>query len=614
MDYRTDDSQKLENSLNLALESSPRTRSFSPSLSLGYNEQDKTWELIIKYNDLQTFLSYISTKPAIRADLLIAGYAILTIPESEINSLITQPFLEYAEQPKRLIFSDLEGRLASCIPKDRIFYNAIPGTSAFSPPSIYPDPFTLTGKGVLIAIIDTGIDFTNADFRNPDGSTRIVFLNDLSQERIFSADEINVYLANATPDREDPDIVSLERAKDYTGHGTAVAGIAASNGVGSDQLYSGVAPDAELLIVKLGYDIPDSFPRTTQLMKAINWVVITARSLGKPVSINLSIGNSYGPHDGSSLLETFLDAAADIGRTVICVGSGNEGADAGHASITFAQNETGKKRVQLSIGNYETGLNLQLWKNYSTTCSINLISPTGVTYQITNNPPSGPGIFLRPTASIDRSLIIETDSEEILVYVGSPTPYSINQEIYFDMIPKEHYLSVGIWTIEVIKKDPNPLSVDLYLPTGITRSENTRFEEYDIFSTLTIPSTASRVISVGAYNHRTDSVPPFSGKGYVLSLQSRNYVKPDLIAPGVEIVSNNLQNGYGTFTGTSFATPFVAGAAALLMEWGIILNNDPYLYGQKLKATLHRLARPLSSLPQVPNKSSGYGALCLRAK
>lgn len=363
-------------------------------------------------------------------------------------------------------------------------------------------------------------------------------------------------------------------------------------------------------------------------MKAVNWAVITARSIGKPVAINISIGNTYGPHDGSSLLETFLDAAADIGRTVICAGNGNEGADAGHASLFFAQGQTGTQSAFLSIGNYETGLSLQLWKNYSASCSVTLIAPNQTAYRITDNPPTGPDVFLRPSASIERSLIIETQQEEILVYIGSPAPYSINQEIYFDWIPKDSYLTPGIWTIEITTKDTTPLSVNLYLPVGVTRSENTRFVNANTSMSITIPATASRLISVGSYDHHTDLVPPFSGRGYVLQLQNADshsgidashpyfwsLVKPDLVAPGVDIISNNLVNGYGSFTGTSFATPFVTGAAALLMEWGIVRGYDRYMYGQKVKATLRRLARPLSSMPQVPNSASGYGALCLRPK
>ena len=636
-------SEKLENSLQLALDTPQAEREASASLNTGFNEADKTWELIVKYNNSPNFLSYVNSRQ-IQTDLLLSGYAILTIPESEIPALTRQPFLEFVEQPKRLFFADRAGLSASCIPANRIFYNALPDVSE--------PPFTLTGKGVLIGIIDSGIDFTNPDFRNPDGSTRIRALYDIQQNKIFSREDINLYLqSEAFEAVNNPNLqneaspenvtISLSRAIDFSGHGTAVAGIAASNGASSrgyfesaaqgnggtyENTLAGVAPEAELLVVKLGQDIPDSFPRTTQLMKAVNWTVLTATEMGMPISINISIGNTYGPHDGSSLLETFLDAAAEVGRTSICVGSGNEGADRGHTSLIFEQNETGTKYIPLSIGDYETGLTIQLWKNYSSDCSVALVAPDGTVYPVVETFPTLTGTFLRPAASLDRSLTISTTGETILVYIGTPVPYSINQELYFDFIPKAEYLTRGIWQFRIEKIVSNPLSLNLYLPVGLTRSLETRFVDPDTSNTITIPSTASRVITVGAYDPYTDLVPDFSGRGYILeqlvtdreatgtSTFFQTRVKPDLVAPGVNIVSNDLLGGYSTFTGTSFAAPFVTGGAALLMEWGIVRGNDRYMYGQKIKATLQRLARQLEAYPSVPNEVSGYGALCLQPR
>ena len=643
-------SEKLENSLQLALDTPQAEREASASLNTGFNKADKTWELIVKYNNSPNFLSYVNSRQ-IQTDLLLSGYAILTIPESEIPALTRQPFLEFVEQPKRLFFADRAGLSASCIPANRIFYNALPDVSE--------PPFTLTGKGVLIGIIDSGIDFTNPDFRNPDGSTRIRALYDIQQNKIFSREDINLYLQSEAFERiNNPNLqneassenvtISLSRAIDFSGHGTAVAGIAASNGASSKGYFegaasetsagyenssagyagslAGVAPEAELLVVKLGPDIPDSFPRTTQLMKAVNWTVLTATEMGMPISINISIGNTYGPHDGSSLLETFLDAAAEVGRTSICVGGGNEGSDRGHTSLIFEQNETGTKFISLSIGDYETGLTIQLWKNYSSDCSVALIAPDGTVYPIVETFPTLTGTFLRPAASLDRSLTISTTGETILVYIGTPVPYSINQELYFDFIPKAEYLTRGIWQFRIEKIVSNPLSLNLYLPVGLTRSLETRFVDPDTSNTITIPSTASRVITVGAYDPYTDLVPDFSGRGYILeqlvtdreatgtSTFFQTQVKPDLVAPGVNIVSNDLLGGYSTFTGTSFAAPFVTGGAALLMEWGIVRGNDRYMYGQKIKATLQRLARQLEAYPSVPNEVSGYGALCLQPR
>ena len=623
--------------MQLALDTPQAEREASASLNTGFNKADKTWELIVKYNNSPNFLSYVNSRQ-IQTDLLLSGYAILTIPESEIPALTRQPFLEFVEQPKRLFFADRAGLSASCIPANRIFYNALPDVSE--------PPFTLTGKGVLIGIIDSGIDFTNPDFRNPDGSTRIRALYDIQQNRIFSREDINLYLQSEVSSENVT--ISLSRAIDFSGHGTAVAGIAASNGASSKGYFegaasetsagyenssagyagslAGVAPEAELLVVKLGPDIPDSFPRTTQLMKAVNWTVLTATEMGMPISINISIGNTYGPHDGSSLLETFLDAAAEVGRTSICVGGGNEGSDRGHTSLIFEQNETGTKFISLSIGDYETGLTIQLWKNYSSDCSVALIAPDGTVYPIVETFPTLTGTFLRPAASLDRSLTISTTGETILVYIGTPVPYSINQELYFDFIPKAEYLTRGIWQFRIEKIVSNPLSLNLYLPVGLTRSLETRFVDPDTSNTITIPSTASRVITVGAYDPYTDLVPDFSGRGYILeqlvtdreatgtSTFFQTQVKPDLVAPGVNIVSNDLLGGYSTFTGTSFAAPFVTGGAALLMEWGIVRGNDRYMYGQKIKATLQRLARQLEAYPSVPNEVSGYGALCLQPR
>ena len=128
--------------------------------------------------------------------------------------------------------------------------------------------------------------------------------------------------------------------------------------------------------------------------------------------------------------------------------------------------------------------------------------------------------------------------------------------------------------------------------------------------TLTIPSTAARAITVGAYDGRRDTYADFSGRGFLRNL---NLVKPELTAPGVDVVTAVPGGGYQARTGTSFAAPFVTGAAALLMEWGMVQGNDPYLYGEKVKAYLIRGARQLGRSAQgYPNPQVGYGALCVR--
>ena len=145
---------------------------------------------------------------------------------------------------------------------------------------------------------------------------------------------------------------------------------------------------------------------------------------------------------------------------------------------------------------------------------------------------------------------------------------------------------------------------EMWLPGDAVLNRGTGFLFPTDRTTLTIPSSASRVISVGAYDARTFAYADFSGRGFT---RLTNLVKPDLVAPGVEVVTATTGGGYAAFTGTSFATPFVTGSAALLMEWGIVRGNDPYLYGEKVKAYLRRGAKTLPGFARYPNEEVGYG-------
>lgn len=569
--------QKIENMLNLALDATPEERERSLDLNVGYDPVEQTWEIIVRYNG---DISYLASDQ-ITVVQLSNEYAILTVPESMIDSLANLDQIEYIEKPKRLFFAVNEGRMASCVT------------------AVQTAGMNLFGEGVIVAVIDSGIDYAHPDFRNDDGSTRILDLWD----QTIAGDPPEGYLLGThyTSDLinqalEQPNMAArleLVPSTDLSGHGTHVAGIAAGNGRASNGRYAGVAPRSDLIVVKLGTPRPDSFPRTTELMQAIDFVLQKALEYNRPVAINLSFGNNYGSHDGSSLLETYIDDVSNIWKNNIVVGTGNEGSQGIHTSGTLRNNFS--ESIQFAVSNNEQALNLQIWKSYADEFYISIRSPSGRI--------AGP---LQPFLGTQRFTL---DNTEILVFFGEPSPYSMAQEIYIEFIPTNTYIESGIWEIIL---DPNRIVIgnyDIWMPGAGILNEQTRFLRPTEVTTLTIPSTASKVISVGAYDHITGSFAPFSGRGYT---RETNQVKPDIAAPGVNIMSTSPGGGYSMRTGTSMATPFVTGGAALLMEYGVVNGNDPYLFGEKLKAYLIRGARPLPVERIYPNNRLGYGALCVR--
>ena len=577
--------QKIEPSLRAAMQATTEELEKSGDLATGFSEEENLWEVIILYSGTADALQ--QTFPDYQITFLLNNYAILLLPEDAIDTLAGSPQIIYIERPRRLFFEDLPAIRSSCIT------------------AIQETPLSLTGKGVLLSVIDSGIDYMHPDFQNADGSTRILALWDqtiapnpsksflsppgYALGTLFTEEQINAAIAAPTLQER----VAFCPSFDSSGHGTHVTGIAAGNG--RVQIANrGVAYEASLLIIKLGSPEPMGFPSTTQLMQAVDFSVRFAIERQLPLSINLSFGNTYGSHSGTSLLETYLDSVSNLGRICIVTGSGNEGNNSGHVGGRLLSNTS--KSLEFVVGDYERNLSIQIWKNYWDEIRIQLLPPFS---QAPIQIPDIPGSW--------RFAVGDT---ELLIYYGEPSPYSLYQELYIDFISSRTYITSGVWTFLLTTQNITDGIYDLWMPAAAIRGNATRFLAPTPETTLTIPSTATKVISVGAYDSNTNTYAPFSGRGFTWNT---NQIKPDIVAPGVDITSCAVGGGYDTRSGTSMATPFVSGSCALLMQWGILMGNDSFLYGEKMKAYLIKGARKLPFAENYPDPRVGWGALCVSA-
>ena len=572
--------QKLDNLLNLALDATEEEREKSRNLNVGYEKQTRKWEIIVKYSEMGDSVEALLGGPEISVVPLLGRYAIVTLPESMLDEYSRRPQIEFIEKPTRLYFEDLFSKEASCI--TQVQRNE-------------PGNLRLTGRGVLIGIVDSGVDYRHPAFLTADGKSRILRLWDQSipgnppegyaTGTEYTNEEINEALSLSVQEGR-----RLVPSEDVSGHGTAVLGVAAGSDFSRGAVNRGVAYESDLLVVKMGIPRQDSFPRTTELMQGVDYLVRQAIRLGRPIALNLSFGNNYGSHRGDSLLETYLDNVSGMGKNVICVGMGNNGNDALHTGGKLSPGEI--QEIELGVGAFEPTLNVQLWKNYEDEMEIYLEHPAGERV--------GP---LFETLGAQRW---QAGNTELLIYYGKPAPYHVTQEIYVDFLPQDEktpYVDSGVWKIILAARNIKNGEYFLWLPGGKTLNPGTAFYLPRPQGTLTIPATARRVISVGAYDARQNTYADFSGRG----CRALPYPKPDLAAPGVDIYAPRPGGGYAAFTGTSFSTPFVTGAAALLMEWGITRRKDPYLYGEKLKAYLRRGAKALQGSEKLPNDLIGWG-------
>ncbi|MCC0628560.1 MULTISPECIES: bifunctional germination protease/germinant receptor pseudoprotease CspBA [unclassified Clostridioides] len=515
------------------------------------------YELIVKYNG---DILRLEQELGVSVEILNPSYAIITSSnEEDINALLTYPEIEFIEKPFILQTQDVQSFSST-------------GITGFK------NRTGLTGKGTIIGIIDSGIDYTLPVFRDSDGRSKILYYWDQSiqgnppegfregtlytNEDINNAIAGNMYIPIST--------TSL--------HGTHVGGICAT-----------IASDARIIVVRVGNIQTDVFSRSTEFMRAIKFILDRALELRMPVTLNISYGSNEGSHRGTSLFEQYIDDMCLFWKNNIVIAAGNNADKGGHKRIRLQNNTT--EEVEFVVGEGERILNVNIWPDFVDDFSVHLVNPS-------NNQTQSISL----TSGEIRNTLGET---RITGYFYPIAPYSLTRRVTLQLSSNTQ-ITPGLWRIVFEPIDIVTGNVNIYLPTSEGLNRNTRFLIPTQELTVTVPGTASRVITVGSFNSRTDIVSIFSGEGDT----QLGVFKPDLLAPGENIISFLPGGTSGALTGTSMATPHVTGVCSLFMEWGIVNGNDLFLYSQKLRALLLRGARRLSN-QSYPNNSSGFGFLDL---
>nr|WP_300383664.1 S8 family peptidase [Clostridium sp.] len=533
-------------------------------LGINYSQvldQESLLEVIIISGSTPERLDEVISSIGGKYESLGYGFGIVSLPKENLWKLSSLEDIQYIELPKSLYTTDAASNRASCVTPAR-------------------GEYSISGEGVLIGFIDSGIDYTHPAFRNDDGTTRIEFIYDISEGgRIYNSEEINVALKNSNPS-------SVVTSFDSTGHGTHVAGIACAGG-NINQSFYGVAPKSSIAMVKC---TRGQYALSTNIMRGIKFLIDKGKEINKPLVINISLSTNDGAHNGTSLLEQYISTIATLERASIVIAAGNEGDAAHHIGGELF----GEKQIYINVSEDEGGVVLNLYKPVLSNLGIKIISPNGV----------NSGEVTIKEGYIEGNI----GRDKYQVFYTGPKPFDLVGEISIAITTNSNYISPGQWDLRLYLLNEYRGVFDIWLPISEGLNKKTKFLQPTVLNTLGIPATVTNIISVGSYNYLTNNISSFSGRGRPTMFQP---TRPDLVAPGEDISSAAPNRSFDVKSGTSMATPHVSGIAALMMEWGIIKRNDPYLYGERLKYYLVISAKRPRTDITYPDPSWGYGEVCL---
>ena len=473
------------------------------------------------------------------------------------------------------------------------------------------------GAGVIVGFVDTGINYTDSLFRNVDGSTRIIGIwdqtnnsdnsNNIENETVkpfsafsalygtqYTAEEINLALNSDNP-------ASIVPTRDENGHGTFLASIAAGN---RDERagFSGAAPQASIAMVKLKpakqylrdfYLIQDGAEayQENDIMMGVSYLYFLARKYSMPLVVCIPLGTNIGSHMGMSRLGQYLNQVSLSNGSAVITAAGNE-TGARHHFRAVMDADTDEVTAELRVGEREAGFSMELWAENMGVYTVGFISPTGEVAREISVPLRG-----------ENTVSFLLEQTQITVYTQIADVSAGSQFIFMRF---ENPMS-GIWRILIRNSLDIRETFHIWLPVRGFISDETYFLRPDPDTTITDPGNARYPITVTAYDHTKNSIYIHASRGYSLS----GRIKPDLAAPGVNILGASVSGRRLTrMSGTSVSAAHLAGAAAILLNWGVLNANYPYLNTPVLKSIFVRGAQRNPALT-YPNREFGYGTLDL---
>lgn len=464
---------------------------------------------------------------------------------------------------------------------------------------------SLKGQDVIIGFVDTGIDYAKDIFKFNDGKTKINYIwdqtiegdgkNDYYFGTVYSKDEINKAINSTNPLEIVPSI-------DEIGHGTFLASVACAN---DNDNVTGSAPMSEIIMVKLkeidefylrkynlleqDEPLPDDITNkniysSNNVMLGIDFIINKANELGKPVVICVGVGGNYGYHNGSTLIEEYISEQCYNTGVVIITAAGNE-REAAHHTQGELQNSGDTQKLSINVENNTTTFFCFIWCNSYDRISVSIKSPNG---EILDRVPIRIGTTYN-------KLVFENSLIAVSYFTGE-------QNLIIVTIRAS---TLGVWEIFLHGEYIISGQYDAWLQISGAISPFVNFRKPIPYKTIVIPATAIRSITCGGYNCQDGSLYSKSSWGPTNALR----FSPDFVAPGVDVFGM-YPSGVGTMSGTSVSAAITSGAAALLLQWGIVLGNDLTLDCDKVRALL------ISGCTRDPNinypsEQWGFGKLNL---